>query len=71
MVSYKRHLVKSISYRFLGSFQTIVISYILTNDISLSATFGVFELVLKPLLYFIHERIWYKYFKYGIYDNLH
>jgi uncharacterized membrane protein len=68
MVSYKRHLAKSISYRILGTTQTIIISYMITGDISISTLFGGLELILKPILYFLHERIWYKYFKYGVKD---
>lgn len=68
MVSYKRHLAKSITYRILGTTQTTIISYMITGDISISALFGGLELILKPILYFLHERVWYKYFKYGVKD---
>ena len=62
----KRHIVKSISYRFLGTLQTIVISYILTNNFIISSSLGVIELCVKPLIYFLHERVWYKYVKFGV-----
>jgi len=62
----KRHIVKSISYRFLGTLQTIVISYILTNNFIISSSLGVIELCIKPLIYFLHERVWYKYIKFGV-----
>ena len=62
----KRHIVKSISYRFLGTLQTIIISYILTNNFIISLSIGAIELCIKPLTYFLHERVWYKYIKFGI-----
>lgn len=70
MVSYKRHLAKTISYRILGTTQTVLISYILTNNISISATFGILELTLKPILYYVHERLWYRYSHYGVEDGM-
>jgi len=59
----KRQIAKTISYRLLATLVTIIISYILTNDIVLSSEIGVGELFIKPLMYFIHERVWHKWFK--------
>ena len=55
-----RHILKTISYRFLGTLTTIIVAYFLGVSIEISALLGVSELLIKPLLYFIHERIWYK-----------
>ena len=68
-VSIKRHILKSISYRFLGTLQTIIITYILTKNFVISSSVGVIGLCIKPLIYFLHERIWYKYIKFGISRN--
>lgn len=68
-VHIKRHIAKSISYRFLGSLQTVLIGYMLTGSIYISSIAGSIELVVKPLIYFIHERIWYKWISYGIEKN--
>ena len=65
-ISIKRHILKSISYRFLGTLQTVVISYILTNNFIISSSIAVIELCIKPLVYFLHERVWYKYIKFGV-----
>jgi uncharacterized membrane protein len=27
---------------------------------------GVGELLFKPVIYFLHERVWYKYIKFGL-----
>jgi uncharacterized membrane protein len=29
---------------------------------------GIGELIIKPIIYFLHERFWYKWVKYGIND---
>jgi uncharacterized membrane protein len=66
-VSYKRHLSKTISYRVLGSFQTFLISYFITGDFLVAGSVGLTEICIKPIVYFLHERAWYKLSDYGIY----
>ena len=66
MVHVKRHIAKAISYRFIGSLQTVLIGYALTGSIYISSIAGVVELVVKPIIYFIHERVWYKFIKFGL-----
>ena len=56
----KRHILKTISYRILGTLTTVGVSYSLGVSIEMSALLGVGELVMKPIIYFIHERLWYK-----------
>jgi len=65
-VHIKRHIAKTVTYRILGTLTTVVISYIFTKNIMISSTIGFIELVLKPLIYFMHERMWYKWISYGI-----
>ncbi len=57
----KRHILKTISYRFLGTLTTVTTAYCLGASLELSSLLGVGELMIKPTLYFFHERIWYKY----------
>jgi uncharacterized membrane protein len=66
MVHVKRHIAKTISYRMFGSFFTIILTYYLTDDFIVSSSIGLGEMLVKPLLYFIHERIWYKWIGFGI-----
>jgi len=66
MVHVKRHIAKAISYRIVGTVQTIIIGYILTGNIVISSTIGVVELCVKPIMYFFHERVWYKFIKFGV-----
>ena len=61
--SLKRHILKTISYRILGTLTTVIIGYSLGASLKVSSMLGVGELVLKPVIYFFHERIWYKYIR--------
>jgi uncharacterized membrane protein len=65
-IEIKRHIGKAISYRFLGTLQTIIISYIFTGNFVISSSIGIVELCVKPVIYFLHERAWYKWIKFGV-----
>ena len=68
-VSYKRHLAKTISYRILSTTIGFLAMWWATGSVKLGAAFGVAELVYKPIQYYIHERIWYKFIKFGLVSN--
>lgn len=53
-----RSIVKSISWRMVGTIDTILISWIVTGTLTLAFSIGAIELVTKMILYFFHERIW-------------
>ncbi len=53
-----RSVVKSISWRIVGTIDTILISSIITGSITTAFSIGAIELGTKMLLYFFHERIW-------------
>jgi uncharacterized membrane protein len=53
-----RSIVKAISWRIVGTIDTIVISYFITGKITLALSIGMIEVVTKMLLYFFHERLW-------------
>jgi len=69
MVSYKRHIVKTISYRIISTAIGFITMWFITGSIKISTAFSVIELLWKPIQYYVHERLWYKYIKYGITDN--
>ena len=66
MVSYKRHIAKTISWRVIGTLDTIILSGIITGSWELGLAIGGVEVFTKMILYFFHERIWYKYIKFGV-----
>lgn len=54
----KRSIAKSISWRIIGTLDTIIISWIVTGTLTLAFSIGFIELLTKMVLYFFHERIW-------------
>jgi uncharacterized membrane protein len=66
IVERKRHIVKTISYRILSTLIGFLIMWWVSGSIKVGAAFGVAELVYKPIQYYLHERIWYKFIKYGL-----
>lgn len=65
-VDKKRHIAKTISYRILSTLIGFVIMWAISGSIKVGAAFGVAEIIYKPIQYYIHERVWYKYIKYGL-----
>jgi uncharacterized membrane protein len=65
MVSYKRHLLKTITWRIVGTIDTMILGWVVTGNIKIGLTIGGFEVITKMILYFLHERVWYKWIKYG------
>jgi uncharacterized membrane protein len=64
-ISHKRHILKTISWRILGTIDTIVIGGLITGDWKIGLSIGGIEVISKMTLYYIHERVWYK-SNYGI-----
>ena len=62
----KRHIVKSISYRFIGTITTIILTLLAGLPIKWAGMVGLGELIIKPIIYFLHERVWYNWIKYGL-----
>lgn len=58
--SYKRHLAKTITWRLVGTVDTILLSWIVTGDLFLGLQIGLAETITKLILYFLHERVWFK-----------
>lgn len=53
-----RSIAKAISWRILGTIDTIVISFFITGEIKMALSIGMVEVITKMILYFFHERIW-------------
>ena len=53
-----RSVVKSISWRIIGTLDTILISWLVTGKVKTALSIGFVELFTKMLLYFLHERLW-------------
>lgn len=60
-----RHVLKTMTYRVLATIVTVVTAYSLGASLALSSLIGVGELLMKPVVYFLHERAWYKFLRIG------
>ena len=59
-LSVKRHVMKTITWRLIGTVDTILIGWFISGDPLIGISIGSVEIITKMVLYFIHERIWYK-----------
>jgi uncharacterized membrane protein len=56
----KRSAVKAVSWRLLGTLDTIILAFLFTGNADISLGVGGAELVTKTVLYYFHERAWEK-----------
>jgi uncharacterized membrane protein len=59
-ISKTRSILKAISWRVIGTLDTMALGWIITGDPIMGLKIGVLELFTKFILYYIHERIWLK-----------
>ena len=60
-----RHILKTLSYRLIATTTTVLTAYCLGLSLQMSSLLGFGELMIKPVIYFFHERIWYNFIKVG------
>jgi uncharacterized membrane protein len=58
--SRKRHIAKTFTWRAVGTMDTILLSWLVSGDLKIGAAIGGAEVFSKLLLYYLHERLWYK-----------
>ena len=58
--SAKRHIYKTFSWRFIGTSDTIIIGWLISGDPFIGLQIGFAEVITKMVLYFLHEKVWYK-----------
>ena len=68
-VTKSRHIAKTISYRLISTAIGFITMWMISGSVKIGAAVGVAELLWKPIQYYIHERVWYKWIKYGINDK--
>jgi len=54
----KRNFLKTISWRLVGSIDTIIIGWIISGRFTIGARIGLIELFTKTIIYYAHERYW-------------
>ena len=58
--SHKRHIAKSITWRIIGTIDTIILSWVITGNPFTGLKIGLAEVLTKMILYYLHERIWFR-----------
>ena len=63
-----RSILKAISWRIIGTLDTMTLGWIITGSPLMGLKIGGLELITKFVLYYFHERIWLR-SKFGTEDN--
>ena len=55
-----RHLAKTITWRIVGTIDTMILGWVISGSPVTGLKIGAAEVVTKMILYYSHERVWYK-----------
>lgn len=55
-----RSIIKALSWRAVGTMDTMLIAFIITGKLRFAVSIGAVELITKTALYYLHERVWNK-----------
>ncbi len=53
-----KSIMKSVSWRIVGTLDTMIISYVITGKLTVAFSIGSVEVLTKTILYYFHERLW-------------
>ena len=67
-VTARRHLAKAVTWRVIASTTTAGIAWAFGLPPKAIGAIFVVDLIIKFILYYGHERLWYKHIKYGVKD---
>ena len=67
-VDHKRHLAKAVTWRIIASTTTALIAWAFGLPPKALGFVFVADLLIKFVLYYMHERVWYKHIKFGVKD---
>ena len=56
--SHRRSVAKAISWRILGSLDTMLLAYLFTGSMVVAGSIATTESLTKIVLYYLHERAW-------------
>ena len=62
----KRHIAKTVTYRILSSGVGFLAVWMGTGSMKAGILFSVAELLFKPVLHYLHDRVWFKHIPYGL-----
>ena len=55
-----RHILKTVTWRFVGTMDTMFLGWLISGKAEVGLSIGGLELFTKMLLYYLHERVWYR-----------
>ena len=58
--SHKRHIAKTITWRIVGTLDTILLAWLISGNAFTGLNIGFAEVITKIILYYFHERLWFK-----------
>ena len=58
--SVKRHIAKTFTWRIVGTIDTMFLGWFITGNPMIGVKIGGLEVMTKMVLYFIHERVWFR-----------
>lgn len=67
-VQRKRHIAKTITWRIIGTIDTMILAWIISGNPLVGLKIGLVEFFTKMFLYYVHERVWYR-SKFGVEEN--
>ena len=66
MIERKRHIVKAVTWRVIASTTTAIIAFPFGMPAKAVGYVFMADLIIKFVLYYMHERVWYKHIQYGV-----
>ena len=64
-----RHIAKTATWRVVGTVDTFLVSWWVSGDPFVGFEIGMLELITKTLLYYFHERAWFRFGRLGRRDQ--
>jgi len=58
--SRKRHILKAVTWRMVGTIDTMLLAWIITGNPLTGFKIGLAEVITKTILYYLHEEVWYR-----------
>jgi uncharacterized membrane protein len=60
MVSKRRSLAKSITWRLIAIVVTFLVGFVMTGSLAFAASLSLLSNLINFILYYLHERVWLK-----------
>lgn len=65
-VTKSRHIAKAVTWRIIASVTTALIAWLFGLPTKVIGLIFLVDLIIKFVLYYAHERVWYKHITFGI-----